>query len=356
MPPSPTSATASQEPSRWFGIVTISATLAAWIATPLLIKEFTGDVDLWTSNGWRYGFAALIWLPTLLLAMRRRAITKRIWLAAMIPAGFNIGAQVAFTAAFYLVDAGLVTFGLRGQIIVVAIGAAILFPRERKIIRDPRFILGMALVAGGTSLTAALGEGFGGKSHTMGVLLAVAAGCGYACYGLAVRACMQGVNAVTAFSVISQYTAIAMVGLMLLFGERMGADAMALSADRFSLFLLSALIGIALGHVLFYLSIARLGVAASTAVIQLQPFGVATAALVLFGERLTVGQWVSGATAVAGAGLIIYVQHSVTKRLALGAKTPPQPPFLGQFEPMGGPDPEDPEALIPIEDDEIRPG
>ena len=44
--------------ARGLGVLTVVLTLAGWTIVPILIKEFTGDVDGWTSNGWRYGFAA----------------------------------------------------------------------------------------------------------------------------------------------------------------------------------------------------------------------------------------------------------------------------------------------------------
>ncbi len=78
------------------------------------------------------------------------------------------------------------------------------------------------------------------------------------------------------------------------------------------LLLLSAVIGIALGHVLYYMSIARLGVAVSTGILQLHPFVVAVASLFLFAEMLTTAQWISGSVAIAGAMVMLTAQ----KRLA----------------------------------------
>jgi len=61
--------------------------------------------------------------------------------------------------------------------------------------------------------------------------------------------------------------------------------------------------------VAYYFSIARLGLAVSAGVVQLQPFFVSIGSLMLFGERLTVPQWLSGGVAVAGAGLVLAMQH-----------------------------------------------
>src|SRR4029079_18732170 len=117
---------------------------------------------------------------------RKGTLPKGLLRAALLPSLFNCLGQVAFALAHYRTDPGLLTFGMRTQIVFVALGAAALFPGERKALKRPLFIGGMALVfcgslamvlAGG-SLKGASAEGFG---------LAVLAGLMYACYGLCVR-------------------------------------------------------------------------------------------------------------------------------------------------------------------------
>ena len=300
------------------GVVTVLLTLAGWTVTPLFIRYFADPqhhVDAWTSNGWRYGFAALLWLPVILITVFRKKMPKGIWKAAMIPAAFNSAAQVPFTLAHYHIDPGLIAFGLRSQIVCVAIAAAILFPLERKVIRSRGFIAGLLMVMLGTAGTIAAGEGFGQRASTLGVMYAVLAGCGFAFYAVAVRACMHGISSLLAFAVISLYTAGVQVALMLVLGDRHGAGALDLPPPIFGIFLLSALIGIALGHVLYYMSIARLGVALSTGVIQLQPFTVALLSLWWFNELLSPAQWVLGVVAVFGAIVMLYAQHRIMSRL-----------------------------------------
>ena len=107
----------------------------------------------------------------------------------------------------------------------------------------------------------------------------------------------------------SRSTAAAMVALMVSLGERSGLSALDLRSDQFLLLLASAVVGIALGHVLFYTSLIRLGVAISAGVLQLPPFLVSGASYFLFEEILTVGQWTGGCVAVIGAALILAVQR-----------------------------------------------
>ncbi len=301
------------------GLVTVLLTLLGWTVTPLFINHFAdpegrGYIDPWTSNGWRYGFSALLWAVPLAAWHMRGKLPRGLWKAALIPALMNILGQLGFTWAHYKIEPGLLTFGLRAQMIVVAIGAAILFPIERRAIRKPAFLAGLLMVMGGTAGTIVFDDGFGEGTTMFGVGLALWAGAFFAGYALAVRRCMAGINPMMSFAMISQYTAATMIGIMLFAGDESGATAMRMPIDQFGYLLLSSVIGIGLGHVLYYISIARLGVAVSTGIIQLQPFTVALLSYAWFGEVLRTSQWVTGGIAVGGAVLMLVVQHLVLSR------------------------------------------
>ncbi len=296
-------------------------TLAGWSAVPLFLRHFALSIDAWTSNGWRYGFSALIWLPVVLIAQKRGKTPPNLWRLAIVPSLLNAAGQICFTWAHYKIDPGLLTFGLRVQVVFVAIGAYMMFPSERRIVRSPGFIFGFVMVLAGTAGAAFFGENPFAPERLIGLLLAIGSGALFAAYGLSVRKYMHGVNPVIAFAAISQYTATIMVLLMLGLGHNFGAGALALSGSQFSLLLLSAVLGIALGHVFYYASIAKLGVAVTAGVLQLQPFAVAIASLAIFGERLLFMQWVGGLTAVAGAILMLNAQRRISKLARLERAT-----------------------------------
>lgn len=319
----PTPVPASHAAARFGGVGLILVTLLSWASVPLFLKWFTPYIDPWTANGWRYGISALFWLPVLLIAFRRGRFDRRLMIAALGPTAFNIVGQITFAWCPYLMDPGFFTFVFRVQIVFVTLGAFVLFPAERAVLRRGRFWLGVLLVAGGSCALILLSpQGLTAPQRLPAVLLAVGSGVLFAGYGLAVRRFMHGYPAVYAFGVICQYTAVAMVALMLVLGRDVvdargldrGAAVLEFSTRQWLMLVLSAMLGIALSHASYYAAIQRLGVTVSMGIIQLQPVLTATASTFIFGEVLTSGQWASGLVGVAGALLILSLNAPAAKR------------------------------------------
>ncbi|MBC7836038.1 MAG: DMT family transporter [Phycisphaerales bacterium] len=302
--------------AQWVGIATVVMTLVGWSSVPLFLKHFSHSIDHLTSNGWRYGFSALLWAPVVVVALARKKLPPGVWRAAIVPAIFNTVGQFAFAWAHYKISPGLLSFGLRTQIAFVAIGAFMLFPSERRVIRSRPYLVGLAMVFCGAIGTILLSDkglsNDGGATSWLGVALAIGSGALFAGYGLSVRKCMHGMHPVLAFAVICQYTGAALAAIMFAWGHNAGMDVLRLPDGQIALLLLSAVIGIALGHVVYYISIARLGVAVTAGVIQLQPFLVAAASYFLFREQLKAVQWVSGGVAIIGAGMMLAIQRRLS--------------------------------------------
>jgi drug/metabolite transporter (DMT)-like permease len=305
---------------QWAGLLAAAVTLGGWSLTPVFVGSLTEHIDAWTSNGWRYGLAALTWMPLLAAARWRGRWPVGLMRRALVPAAINAVAQSCFTYGFYLIDPTLVIIALRLQIVAVAIGAAVMFPAERRIIRTPMFVLGAALATAGIMgvLVLKLEQGGVGQSRNivLGVLLGVAAGVGFGGYALAVRKFMRGVPSPLAFAAIGQYSALAMVVVMLAASPTHGGEVPRLPAGPMLILVVSTYTGIAGTHVFYYIAIQRLGVAATTAVLQLQPFGVGLISYFVLGDVLTLPQWACGVIATGGAGLAIWVQHRLRERPA----------------------------------------
>jgi drug/metabolite transporter (DMT)-like permease len=124
---------------------------------------------------------------------------------------------------------------------------------------------------------------------------------------------MRNLDPVVSFAAICHYTAFGIVTMMLVFGRQWGSEVLSFPAGRFGMLAASALIGIAISHVLYYAALARIGVALSTGVILLQPFITSASSYFLFGERLTGWQWLSGLAAIGGAALMLGTQRRLSR-------------------------------------------
>ena len=295
------------------GIVFVVATLLGWSSVLLFLEYLTVYIDAWTANGWRYGLSALMWLPLLVVGVRRGRLPAGIWRRAIPPAVVNCIGQACFALTVYYIDPGLAGFLMRISLVFATGGALVLFADERVLIRSGLFWLGMALVVFGSTGTVVLGYAPIAGATAVGIALGLTAGAFFGLYGVAVRHWMRGISAMTSFAAISLYTAIGMVALMVLKGESHGLGVLDLSFLGWLILVVSAFVGIALGHVFYYASIARLGVAVASAIIQLAPFLGGIASVLIFHEILTTGQWISGIVLLGGAMLLLRAEQARTK-------------------------------------------
>ncbi|KAA0216013.1 MAG: DMT family transporter [Leptolyngbya sp. PLA3] len=302
-----------------WGIAGAAATLTFWSVAPVMLGYLARhEIDAWTANGWRYSISALVWMPLLLNARRRGTLPPGLLRRALWPAVINAGAQSLYAHGFYAIDPTLFVLGLRMQIVFVAIGAAFMFPAERIVIRTWRFLLGATLATLGIVGVLFFGlrdaENASSGQLVLGMGLAVASGASFGAYGLAVRRVMHGVPSAMAFAGISQYTAIGMLLVMFIFSPDHGAAPLGATPMVLGVLGASALTGIAGGHVAYYVSINGIGVAVTTAIMQLQPFGVGVISFFVLDEQLSLPQWICGVVAMGGAAMALWVQHSMRHR------------------------------------------
>jgi drug/metabolite transporter (DMT)-like permease len=84
--------------------------------------------------------------------------------------------------------------------------------------------------------------------------------------------------------------------------------------------LLSALIGIAFGHVLYFRGIHELGPVVASGITLVTPFVTCLAAAILLGERLNGIEWLGGILVVGGGGLLVLARAQIE-----GSARPPCP-------------------------------
>lgn len=314
---------------KFVGIVCVFGTLVGWASILLFLKALTPYLDSWTTNGWRYGISALLWLPLLLISAWRGKLPEGIWWRALVPSLFNCLGQVLYAQTPYYIGPAFGGFLIRVSLVSSTLGAFILFADERVLLRSRLFWVGICGIVLGSVGTIFLGHAPVQGGTAFGVLLGATAGLLFGLYGVGVRYYMRGIPAMTSFSVISLYTAAGLVALMLIYGRQHGLQVFELSAHNWMLLVVSALVGIAICHVSYYAAITRLGVAVSTAIVQLSPFLCAMGSMLLFHEVLTSMQWISGVIMVFGSILLLRAEQLRRPKPAKAADAFPVEPEAG---------------------------
>ena len=305
------------EPRLFFGVACACGALACWTAAPLLIKFLSGVItNAHTQNGWRFLVAVVSWAPFLI--KRARAIPRKAWKRALVPASLMSIGQISLVLAIYLVSATMAVFALRSMMISAAVGGAIAFPEERRLLRQKRFLLACAVLLGGSIGVAALGEkGFGDNNTSEGVVLSFVSGIVYGLYGVATSALLtspkrvpedERVSSSEAFAVQCVFIFLVMFLVFCIWGENRTTELVAMNAKEWAAFLVSAWTGIAIGHALYFRALDEAGITVATAIIQLQPLTVGVGSYLFFDERFTTGQVVSGIAAIGAAAAMVCVK------------------------------------------------
>ncbi len=279
-----------------------------WSSVPLFLKHFTGTLDAWTVNGVRYGVAAVLLLPACIAARGRRGVSGRpIWRDALVPAAVNTLGQVGWALAPYHIDASFMGFGIRSAFFFTLLGSLWLLPEERGLVRAPTFWAGTAVCVAGLGLLFA--GSLRGRVSPLGSAILLGTAMVWGFYSVNVRRFMRGYAAHHSFGVICCYTAVALAVLALLFGRT--SDLRAATPGTLALLVLSAICGIASAHVAMYYSLERLGPLLVAGGEFVTPFLTFAGAALLFGERLSPGQWLGGCAVVAGSVVLLRTRRRV---------------------------------------------
>ena len=295
------------------GAMACIGTLLCWSSAPLFIKYLTDYLDLWTQNLLRYGAACLFWLPVLLIAAKKGQLPKMVWKRALLPFIPNIIGQSLWAAAFYYIDPGFASLLSMTAFLWVIILSVIFFADERQHLSNRLFRLSIIL-----SLVGLLGVMFFHPAFThsytiTGIVIVMMYGVIWGSYAIAVKVSFRGISSRIGFSVVSIYTVIALGILTMFMGHP--AKCLELSFNGWSAVIISGITGIALGHVLYYISLRRLGATTPSLVQLAQPFIVVVISYFVFGEKMSFMQIVFGVVLVAGAALAILAKKDTTPTL-----------------------------------------
>ncbi len=284
-----------------------------WSVVPLMLEHFTRWVDPWTANGARYFFAASFWFPFVVRTLRRMAPAARraAWKAAVVPAAAHSAAQVFFGIAPYYNNATMLNFGCRLSIPFATLFGFWLLASERPLMKAPLFWIGLACALGGFGLM--FEKGFGTDStSTAGMALLLGFAATWGLYAVFVRRNLSDYPAHLAYGIVSLLTCVPMVALMFRFGD--WSALLGLAPHQWFWLVLSALLGLTLGHLFYYRAIRILGPIASEGSMLLIPFQTAILAHFWMGDRLSAPQWAAGGILILGCTLLLRARFSVRQR------------------------------------------
>jgi drug/metabolite transporter (DMT)-like permease len=261
--------------------------------------------DGFASNAVRYPVAALLYLPILIWGIRSGR-SNGFWRLALIPTFINLFGQTLWASAPYHMTPGLQAFMLRFASFWGILGAFIVFRDERQLARDVFFWIGGLLSIVGFSVMSYAGwQGSADTTFTGLVIMFFCSIC-YGLYGVTVRYAMGGRHPLFVFSVISIYTSI---GLLAIAPAGEPAKLIEMDAAPMGILVLSAVLGIAIAHGLYYIAVQRMGVAISSMFLMLTPFVALAGSYLVFEESFSTWQWIGGVVLLVGSALAIRSQQ-----------------------------------------------
>ncbi len=259
----------------------------------------------------RYSVACLFWLPFLLRAVKRQQIEPKLWRMAILPAAANVIMQSLWAGAFYYIGAAFMALIAKSSVIWIAGFSLVFFADERGLVKSKRFWLGLACSIIGVIGVIYCKEDFAASGTITGIVIALTAAFMWAVYTLIVRIAFRDTDSRIGFSVISIYTVVGLFVLGIIFGKPV--ECLKMGAGPWAAVLISAVTAIALGHVLYYVAMKRIGATIPALVILAQPFVVFAISSVVFGESLSSLQLLFGLVLLAGSALAIWSQSSINR-------------------------------------------
>lgn len=283
--------------------------LLFWSVGPIFIKYLTGYLDSWSQNMLRYLSACLFWLPYLLLAVRKKQLDHRVWRKAILPSAANVAMQSLWAAAFYYINPGFLVLLSKSSVIWIAGFSLIFFADERPLVKSLRFWAGLGLSLIGVIGVTLCREDFAVQKTVLGIGIGLGAAFMWGVYTILVKTAFKDIASRSSFSVISIYTVIGLCVLGLTFGRP--ADCLRLGAWSWACVVISGIVSIALGHVVYYVAVRRIGATIPSLVLLATPFTVLAISHIVFGESLNGLQWFFGVILIVGSALAIWSQRSL---------------------------------------------
>lgn len=280
-------------------VLCLIGAIISWGATPVLLQYLVPYVpDGFTANFVRYPIACLFYLPLLAEGLLRRR-GGRFWRAALLPASINLIGQTLWgIAPYHNLTAGVIAFLLRLSVIWGILAAFWLFPDERYLARSRIFWVGTALALVGFVLMSWAHMLNVRDAGLDGLIILFFCSLCYGLYGVTVRYVMADLNPLFVFAVVGTYTSIGLIALAPLGKPQ---SLLNLTHGPWIVMIVSAMVGIAFAHGMYYTAVQRVGSAVASLMLSVTPFVSICGSWLFLGEQFTPAQWIGGIILVLGA-------------------------------------------------------
>ena len=311
------------------------AAVVCWSVAPLMIRATREHFTVMFQTFARY-LASLVILWPVVLVGRGREGARRDWraLLPLLPrilaiAAVNYGFQTGYTLAYYTLLPGFGSLVSQTGVLFSVALALLLFPDERRMLLRAAFIAGLLAAIAGVLLTVISGmSGQSGASSPsagaaarldagstlLGVSAMLVSAFSWALLGALVKKWLRDLHPL--FALCAVFTIVTPLFLVTDVISSGGLRIPAAPPGAWLTMVLSGLVGVGLGHSLYYSAVPFIGVTVSSSLGLLVPLIAGILSLALFGERL-------GALRVAGALLLLGGCYVVIRERFRGeARTP----------------------------------
>jgi drug/metabolite transporter (DMT)-like permease len=280
-----------------------------WSFVPLAVRFLSSYYPALFQALFRY-LAALIvlWTFTVFTVGPKKLETElprllSLWPKILVIALANYGFQLTFTLSLYLLYPGLATLVNQSLVLFSVLLAALMFPDERSMLRSALFVIGVVVAIAGVIMTIVASRNFGTVEFNLGIFVVLASAVFWALLGALIRKWLGSVS--TSFALSSVFTIVTILFLVTYLVAYGGFPVPQAPPAIWAFLVVSGLIGLGIGHSLYYRAIAVLGIALSSSLALLIPLFVGVASFFLFRERLTWVQLVGGSGLLSGCYLVI---------------------------------------------------
>jgi len=292
--------------SRVRGLFYAFTAAVCWSIGTIFVKFLQNFYGVNTQNAYRFLAAGLLLM--LIYLYRERGfplgiyrVLRKATVAAVVVNIF----QTILIAGIYLTKASTAAFLMRLSVVFVGLMGYIFYAEERKLVKNPKYLVGLALALVGVSgFTLKFG---GGEIFDLGALLILVSSVLWSFYIILLKRQSRGEDPLLFTSLI-----FIVGGIMFLpFSFAEGGLEQIVNAPVLVTFLLvfSGLISIGFSNWSNIVAINRVGAVAASTIQLIQPVLTAVFAVVLLSEAIALREVLLGLVILAGNGLVVYALY-----------------------------------------------